>query len=149
MGVGALDAGVGIPSGAIEYTMIRAKDSGYMSDNGLRALKEEGQTYSPLRFGQAPNLAGNITVSRWAGGERAAIGKGNFHRVDAFAHQETPLMLSEYTNVLVYSRPGGGRIEVVLRPLRPAFALRFCIVRQLSCLARITDIGSDMHFYKA
>jgi len=45
------------------------------------------------------------------------------HRSQALAHNEMPVVIGEYADILVNSCPEAGTTEIVLGPIRSAFIL--------------------------
>lgn len=70
------------------------------------------------------------------------------HRRQAFAHNEMPVVISKYTDILVNTGPEASATKIVLGPIRSAFILRPCIIRYLLNLLGVTDRGFHMHLRK-
>jgi hypothetical protein len=121
--------------------MIRARDAGECStlDMGHATVRP---TYSPAWLWQPVHLEGGLTIRGRARMKRPRVGQLDLysggwwvdercgvseltHRGQTFGHEETPVIFSEYSDILVDAPPiGTVELQILIRPLRSAFVLR-------------------------
>ena len=71
------------------------------------------------------------------------------HWSQTFAHQQIPLVLGKYANVLVQTRPMWfTSLTVIFGPIRSCFSLWNYIIGNLVDFSRIADLRIHMHFWQ-
>ena len=76
-GVGALDAGLGMASGAIEYTMMRAKDATRSCKYGDAKGRRSPLTDTPTGLGEPVHLESRLPICIGTCCQRPCVGKGD------------------------------------------------------------------------
>ena len=76
-GVGAVEAGAGMLSGAIEYTMIRDNDADTNLFSTVEFREINAPTYPPCRLWQSIQLEAGLGIRTRSSGQRTRVGQGD------------------------------------------------------------------------